>query len=82
MGSSYGQQSCTASPFDRQGPTVTSGVRIGTPAVTSRGMGEAEMTTIGQAIVAVMKAIEDEALLRRVRGQMLDLCAAFPMQRP
>ncbi len=71
-----------AIPFDRQGPTVTSGVRIGTPAVTSRGMGQAEMQAIGQAIVSVMKASGDEALLQRVRGEMLDLCAAFPMQRP
>ncbi len=71
-----------AIPFDRQGPTVTSGVRIGTPAVTSRGMGQAEMEAIGQAIVSVIKASEDEALLKRVRGEMLDLCAAFPMQRP
>jgi len=70
-----------AIPFDRQGPTVTSGVRIGTPAVTSRGMGEAEMKTIGQAIVSVMKASEDKALLERVRGEMLELCAAFPLQR-
>lgn len=70
-----------AIPFDRQGPTVTSGVRIGTPAVTSRGMGETEMERIGRAIVAVMKSPADDALLGRMRREMLNLCAAFPMQR-
>jgi glycine hydroxymethyltransferase len=69
-----------AIPFDRQGPTVTSGVRIGTPAVTSRGMGETEMDLIGKAIVTVMKNPDDKALLARVRREMLDLCTAFPMQ--
>ena len=71
-----------AIPFDRQGPTITSGVRIGTPAVTSRGMGEVEMENIGRAIVAVMKAPQNGQLLERVRREMLDLCAAFPIQRP
>jgi len=70
-----------AIPFDRQGPTVTSGVRIGTPAVTSRGMGEAEMELISRAIVGVMKAPGDEKLLERVRGEMRDLCSAYPLFR-
>jgi len=69
-----------AIPFDRHGPTVTSGVRIGTPAVTSRGMGETEMGHIGKAIVDVINHPGDELLLESVRRKMLDLCAAFPMQ--
>jgi glycine hydroxymethyltransferase len=66
-------------PFDTQSPFVTSGIRIGTPALTTRGMKEEEMRRIGGLITEVLKNPEDAAVIQRVRGQVLDLCAHFPL---
>jgi glycine hydroxymethyltransferase len=66
-------------PFDAQGPAVTSGIRIGTPAMTSRGMKEPEMARIADMIHAALTGISDESVLRRVRGESAELCGAFPM---
>jgi glycine hydroxymethyltransferase len=66
-------------PYDPEKPTVTSGVRIGSPAVTTRGMGKSEMVEIAEAIVAVLKNISDEKLILEVRANMLKLCQKFPL---
>lgn len=66
-------------PFDQRKPMDPSGVRIGTPALTTRGMGCDEMRTIGGWILEVLRAPDDEALAKRIRGQVLDLCRQFPV---
>jgi glycine hydroxymethyltransferase len=66
-------------PFDKRGPVVTSGVRIGTPYVTSRGMGTEEMRQIAGLIVAVLKNMEDARVLERTRLEVAELCRAFPL---
>ncbi len=66
-------------PFDPQSPRVTSGIRLGTPAVTTRGMGVEEMRRIGQLIVAVLRHIEEEAVIAQVRAEAAELCRAFPL---
>ncbi len=66
-------------PFDPRGPAVTSGIRLGTPAVTSRGMGAPEIKIIGDGIVAVLQHPGDARVANRVRGTMRELCDAFPM---
>ncbi len=66
-------------PFDRRGPSVTSGVRIGTPFVTSRGFGTVEMKQVGAMIIEVLKQPQDAAVLERIRMQVAEMCAAFPL---
>lgn len=68
-----------AIPFDVNPPLKPSGIRIGTPALTTRGMGTAEMKTIAGWIDAVLSAPTDEAVLKRVRGATKDLAASFPL---
>ncbi|NLX21963.1 MAG: serine hydroxymethyltransferase [Phycisphaerae bacterium] len=66
-------------PFDERKPTLTSGLRIGTPAVTTRGLGPAEMATIAGLIHEVLSAHGREDVTDRVRGQVLELCQRFPI---
>jgi glycine hydroxymethyltransferase len=66
-------------PNEKRSPFVTSGVRIGTPALTSRGMKDSEMKLIGGWIGQVLKSPADEALLARVKGQVRELCQSFPI---
>ena len=66
-------------PFDPRKPFVTSGVRIGTPAVTTRGMGEEEMRSIAAWIAQVLEHPDDGSLLARVRGEVRELCGRFPL---
>jgi glycine hydroxymethyltransferase len=66
-------------PFDPEKPTVASGVRIGTPAVTTRGMGTAEMKVIGDLIVDALESPDDEKVAERVRGQVKELCGQFSL---
>ncbi len=66
-------------PFDPEKPTVTSGIRIGTPAVTTRGMKEPEMVRIGHLISKVLKSPEDEAVINNVRKEVQELCDTFPL---
>jgi glycine hydroxymethyltransferase len=68
-----------AIPFDTKGPHVTSGIRIGTPALTTRGMKEAEMREIGGLISDVLKNIHTEKRLAEVREAVDTLCGRFPL---
>jgi glycine hydroxymethyltransferase len=66
-------------PFDPQPPRITSGIRLGTPAVTTRGFGEAEMKVVGESILEVLYHHQDEARLKKVRQTTAELCARFPV---
>ena len=69
-------------PFDSRGPSVTSGIRLGSPAVTTRGMKEPEMALIASLIVEVLRDPQDEVTIRRVRETVHDLCEKFPLYPP
>jgi len=66
-------------PFDTRGPQVTSGIRVGTPAITSRGMKEAEMKLVGRFISKVLKDLKNEATINKVRKEVSELCDRFPL---
>ncbi|HOQ87274.1 MAG TPA: serine hydroxymethyltransferase, partial [Phycisphaerae bacterium] len=66
-------------PFDERKPTETSGLRIGTPAVTTRGLGPAEMQKVAEWIHEVLAARGAESVVRTVREQVLGMCKRFPM---
>ena len=68
-----------AVPFDTKPPRVTGGLRLGTPAVTSRGFGESEMKTVADQIVTALASVEDEAALARVREGAQALAGQFPV---
>jgi len=66
-------------PFDKRSPRVTSGLRIGTPALTTRGMKEQEMKMIAGLIRRVLERPEDEDLIKDTRAAVADLCRGFPI---
>ncbi|MEL6714826.1 MAG: serine hydroxymethyltransferase, partial [Planctomycetota bacterium] len=66
-------------PFDERPPMETSGVRLGTAAITTRGLDEADMRSLGGWIAEVLRAPEDETVLGRVRGQVAELTARRPI---
>jgi glycine hydroxymethyltransferase len=66
-------------PFETRPPTVTSGVRLGTPALTTRGMREAEMRTVAALIAEVLADVEDAGRQVRVAAKVRELCAGFPL---
>jgi len=68
-------------PFDTQGPMITSGIRIGTPAVTTRGMKEDEMKRIAVLIATTLKNAKNEGKLREVREGVKRLCENFPLYK-
>ncbi|WP_338865268.1 serine hydroxymethyltransferase [Myxococcus stipitatus] len=66
-------------PFDPEKPMTTSGIRVGTPAITTRGMREADMAMVGKLIGAALDAAQDDAALARIRGQVKELAKGFPL---
>jgi glycine hydroxymethyltransferase len=66
-------------PGEQRSPFVTSGLRIGTPALTSRGMKEAEMEAIGDWIADILEDWQNEELRQRVRLRVREVCEAFPL---
>lgn len=68
-------------PFDERSPFITSGMRIGTPAITTRGMGEVEMVQIVELIDEVINDIENETLIANVKSKVKSLCKSFPIYR-
>jgi glycine hydroxymethyltransferase len=68
-----------AVPNDPRKPFVTSGLRVGTPAVTTRGYKEADVTELANWICDVLDAPEDEAVIASVRGKVTEQCRKFPV---
>ena len=68
-----------AVPFDKKGPKITSGLRLGTPALTTRGMKESEIQRIAGLINDILSAPESEAVLQRVQGDISEICGMFPI---
>ena len=68
-----------AIPFDVNPPLKPSGIRIGTPALTTRGMKEAEMRQVGRWIAEALLQRTDAVVLERIRKDVLELCEAFPL---
>jgi glycine hydroxymethyltransferase len=68
-----------AIPFDQNPPMVASGIRIGTPAVTSRAMREPEMDLVGELIARALKTPDDDAALGMIRVEVERLCRKFPL---
>jgi glycine hydroxymethyltransferase len=68
-----------AVPNDPQSPFVTSGIRVGTPAMTTRGMGEGEARELAGLMCDVLDDVENPAVIETVRGKALDLCKRFPV---
>jgi glycine hydroxymethyltransferase len=67
-------------PFETRSPFVTSGVRIGTPAVTTRGMREPEMRLIADLIARALERVGDDTALASIRADVIDLCRRFPIE--
>ena len=66
-------------PFDERKPMDPSGIRLGTPALTTRGLGVGEMKKVAGWILAALKAPEDEATLGKVRGEVAEMAGHFPV---
>jgi glycine hydroxymethyltransferase len=66
-------------PFDKRGPQITSGMRLGTPALTTRGMKEGEMRVIAGLIKKVLEQTDNERFLKEVRSEVSELCGRFPI---
>lgn len=71
-----------AVPNDPQSPFVTSGLRLGTPAVTTRGFKEAQMVTLGNWIADILEDIENVSEINRVKQEVIQLCQKFPVYGP
>jgi len=68
-------------PFDERSPFITSGIRVGTPAITTRGMGRNEMNHIVDLIDQVICDIDNDATINRVGGEVNSVCESFPLYR-
>ena len=66
-------------PYDERQPMDPSGIRIGTPALTTRGMGADQMKQVGGWIVEALSNHEDQSILSNIRGQVADVCQHFPV---
>jgi glycine hydroxymethyltransferase len=66
-------------PFDPLPPNTASGIRLGTPATTSRGFGEDEMRSVGRIIIEAIRSRDDEAVQRRLAGEVAEIVARFPV---
>ena len=66
-------------PYDERKPVDPSGIRVGTPALTTRGMKTEQMRTIGAWMLSALRAPEDEAVLKRISSEIRDLCQSFPV---
>ena len=66
-------------PFDKKSPMVTSGIRIGTPAITTRGMKEKEMILISHLIDKVLKNPRDKKYLQKIKSEVVELCSNYPI---
>ena len=66
-------------PNDPKSPFVTSGIRVGTPAITRRGFKEAEAKELAGWMCDVLDSIKDEAIIERIKGKVLDICARYPV---
>jgi glycine hydroxymethyltransferase len=66
-------------PWDQNPPLKPSGIRVGTPAMTTRGMKETEMRQIGAWIAKALEVRNDDAALARIRGEVAELCNRFPL---
>jgi glycine hydroxymethyltransferase len=66
-------------PFDDESPFVTSGIRIGTPAMTTRGFDEQAFTKVADLIDAVLQTPDDESTIKEVKGNVHELCEQFPL---
>jgi glycine hydroxymethyltransferase len=67
-------------PFETRSPFVTSGVRIGTPAVTTRGMKEPEMRAIADLIGRALERVGDDTALASIKADVIELCRRFPIE--
>jgi len=79
LGSAYITVNKNSVPNDPQSPFVTSGLRLGTPAITTRGFGAKETRELSGWIADILDDIENEATIKRVKGQVLELCKRFPV---
>ncbi len=79
LGRAYITVNKNAVPNDPQSPFVTSGLRIGTPAVTTRGFKETEVRDLAGWICDILDDLNNEAIIERIRAQVLELCARFPV---
>jgi glycine hydroxymethyltransferase len=66
-------------PYDPAGPFKPSGIRLGTPAITTRGMKEPEMRQVGRWIAEALQHRTDDAVLGKIRRQVLELAETFPL---
>ena len=79
LGRAYITVNKNSVPNDPQSPFVTSGLRLGTPAITTRGFGEQETRQLTGWIADILDDLDNEETIERVRGQVLELCARFPV---
>jgi glycine hydroxymethyltransferase len=68
-----------AIPHDTKPPAVTSGIRLGTPNVTTRGMGSAEMSEIAEVIATVIQNIGNQSVMEEMNSKVKTLCQSFPI---
>ena len=66
-------------PFDKRSPMITSGIRIGTPSLTTRGMGSDEMKKIGKLIDKIIRNINDEKIINSVKNDVINMCKQYPI---